>query len=310
MRIVFMGTPAFAVPCLQALVEAGHEVCGVFTQPDKPKGRGYHLIAPPVKEYAITKNIPVFQPQKMRDGEALAQLEQLQPEIIVVVAYGKLLPPDILQLPPKGCVNVHASLLPKYRGAAPIQWSVLNGEKITGVTTMMMDEGLDTGDMLESEQTEIGAEETAGELQERLAPLGAKLLVRTLEKIQAGTAVRTKQEDSLSCYAPMLQKSLSPIDWNKPADAVHNLVRGLNPWPGASTVLEGKQLKIHRATLAQGSGAPGEVLSLAPVVVACGDQRALQLQEVQYEGKKRMPAQDFLRGHPVKLHSRLGEEKQ
>ncbi|HIS69662.1 MAG TPA: methionyl-tRNA formyltransferase [Candidatus Gallacutalibacter stercoravium] len=310
MRIVFMGTPAFAVPCLQALVEAGHEVCGVFTQPDKPKGRGYHLIAPPVKEYAITKNIPVFQPQKMRDGEALAQLEQLQPEIIVVVAYGKLLPPDILQLPPKGCVNVHASLLPKYRGAAPIQWSVLNGEKITGVTTMMMDEGLDTGDMLESEQTEIGAEETAGELQERLAPLGAKLLVRTLEKIQAGTAVRTKQEDSLSCYAPMLQKSLSPIDWNKPADAVHNLVRGLNPWPGASTVLEGKQLKIHRATLAQGSGAPGEVLSLDPFVVACGDQRALQLQEVQYEGKKRMPAQDFLRGHPVKLHSRLGEEKQ
>lgn len=307
MRIVFMGTPAFAVPCLEAILEAGHPVCGVFTQPDKPKGRGYTLTPPPVKECALTHNIPVFQPLKMRDGVALDILNNLNPDCIVVVAYGKILPKDILELPPLGCINVHASLLPKYRGAAPIQWSVLNGEAITGVTTMYMDVGLDTGDMLLKAETEIGANETSGELHDRLSHMGARLIVETLERLEQGALVREKQADALSCYAPMLDKNLSAIDWNKSAQEVHNLIRGLNPWPSATTKLEGKNLKLHKSCLAGfHNGEPGEILSTQPFLVCCGDGQAVQIDELQAEGKKRMQSADFFRGHSVQAGTILG----
>lgn len=250
LKIVFMGTPDFAVPGLRRLIEDGHEVAGVFTQPDKPKGRKQILTMPPVKKLALEHHIAVFQPQKMRDGSAYAILKDLSPDLIVVVAYGKILPEDILNLPRYGCINIHGSLLPRYRGAAPIQWSVINGEKVTGVTAMQMDAGLDTGDMLGTVQTEIGENETSGELYERLAQLGASLLSQTIADIAAGRAKRTPQDDALSSYAPMLSKELSPIDWHKSAAVVHNQVRGLSPWPGASTRLEGKILKIHRTVLA------------------------------------------------------------
>lgn len=308
LRTVFMGTPDFAVPCLQGLIDEGHEVAAVFTQPDKPKGRGYTLAPPPVKVLALSHDIPVYQPKTLKNGEAFALLKELAPELIVVVAYGKLLPGVILTLPRHGCINVHASLLPQYRGAAPIQWSVLRGEEKTGVTTMFMDEGLDTGDMLLREETAIGPDETAGEVHDRLALLGAGLLIRTLEQLEAGTLVRTPQPEGTDVfYASMLDKSLCGIDWNKPAQTVHNLVRGLNPWPTASTKWQGKTLKIHRTRLlGEATGAPGEILSLHPLTVCCGDGRALELCEVQYEGGKRMAAADFLRGHPISLPAAIG----
>ena len=235
MRIVFMGTPDFAVPHLQALLDHPYDVAGVFTQTDKPKGRGYQLTPPPVKELAVSRGIPVFQPRTLRDGEALAQLQTLQPDLIVVVAYGKILPREILDLPRLGCINVHGSLLPKYRGAGPIQWAVLNGETVTGVTTMYMAEGLDTGDMLESASLEIGPDETADELHDRLSQLGAKLLLSTVEKAEKGLLEPKKQDDALSCYAPMLTKELSRIDFSRPAQEVHNQIRGLSSWPAAYT---------------------------------------------------------------------------
>lgn len=305
MRIVFMGTPDFAVPCLQALLDKGHEVCGVFTQPDKPKGRKMVLTPPPVKELALAKGLPVFQPAKMRDGEALGILQELKPEIIVVVAYGKILPKEILVLPPRGCVNVHGSLLPKYRGAAPIQWSVINGEKETGVTTMLMDEGLDTGDMLLSETVEIGENETAGELFDRLAPIGAGLLIKTLEELGKGEIIPQKQNDEYSTYASMLDKNLSCVDWNKSSREVHNLIRGLTPWPTAYTVLEGKKLKLFGSSVSGEKGRPGEIVSLSPFLVGCGNGECVQIHQVQLEGKKRMDASDFFRGHPVPLKTVL-----
>ena len=260
MNIVFMGTPDFSVPCLQALLDAGYPVTGVFTQPDKPKGRGYQLAPPPVKEFALTQNLPVFQPKTMRDAETLEQLKGCNPDLIVVVAYGKLLPKEVLDLPRLGCINVHASLLPKYRGAGPVQWSIINGEEETGVTTMYMAEALDTGDMLESASLKIGENETADELMERLSHLGAELLISTVKKAEEGTLKPVPQDEALSTYVSMLDKEMARLDFNKPAREVHNLIRGLSSWPCAYTFYQGKRLKVYRSKLSPMSGQPGELL--------------------------------------------------
>ena len=307
MRIVFMGTPDFAVPSLQALLDAGHEVCAVYTQPDKPQGRKQILTAPPVKILAQQQGIPVYQPQTLKDETEQARLRALAPEAIIVVAYGKLLPKAVLDIPPRGCINVHGSLLPRWRGAAPIQWAVIAGDEKAGVTTMQMAEGLDTGDMLLTYETAVGARETAGELFDRLAQAGAKLLAETLEKLDRITP--RPQDDSQSCYAHMLDKAMAVIDWTKSAREIDCLVRGLNPWPVALTTLAGARLKIYAAEPAEGSGKPGEVLESEPkkgLVVACGSG-ALALHEVQLVGGKRMQSADFLRGHAVSKGSILGE---
>lgn len=305
MRVVFMGTPDFAVPSLEQLIKDGHEVVGVFAQPDKPKGRGYKLAAPPVKEAALAHQLPVYQPAKMRDGEALAILQELKPEIIVVVAYGKILPKEILDLPEKGCINVHGSLLPKYRGAGPIQWAVINGEKTTGVTTMYMGEGLDTGDIILKEETEIGENETYGELSDRLCQIGAHCLSETMKLIEAGTAVREVQKEEESSYAPMLNKEIAKVDFSRPAEELHHLICGLSPWPVAYTDLDGTLLKIHRAVKAEGKGKPGELLDKKRMIIACGEG-ALELTEVQLAGSKRMAAGDFLRGKQLPVGKILG----
>ncbi|NMP36614.1 MAG: methionyl-tRNA formyltransferase [Clostridiales bacterium] len=302
MRIVYMGTPEFAVPCLSRLVEDSHEVAGVFTQPDKPRGRKAILTPPEVKVRALELGIPVFQPRTLRDTESYELLKSLNPELVVVVAYGKILPPEILELPKYGCINIHASLLPKYRGAAPIQWSVINGESETGVTSMYMDIGIDTGDMLLSQSVKIGENETAGELHDRLSALGAQVLSDTLRELENGTLEPKKQDSSLSTHAPILDKSLSEIDWSSDAGTIHNKIRGLNPWPSAQTALDGKTLKIHSSQVADGfSGKPGEILAAdKTLIIGCGSDTALKLIEVQYEGSKRMSAEDFLRGHKLK----------
>lgn len=308
MKILFMGTPGFAVPCLESLIKAGHNICGVFTQPDKPKGRGHKLTAPPVKEVAIKNNIEVFQPDKIRNAETLSIIKGLEPEIIVVVAYGKILPKEIIDYPKYGCVNVHASLLPKYRGAAPIQWSIINGEKTTGVTTMYMNEGLDTGDMLLKSSTIINDDETSGDLHDRLSFIGADLILKTLNEISKGTIKRKKQNDDEASYSPMLDKSLCNIDWNKAAINIHNLVRGLNPWPTASTILNGNILKIHKTKVSNiKGGSPGEIISLNPFVVSCSGDTSLEILELQLLGKKRMSSEEFLRGHKIKIYKKLGE---
>jgi methionyl-tRNA formyltransferase len=301
MRIIFMGTPEFAVPCLKSLIDEGHDICAVFTQPDKPKGRGYALTPPPIKKLAMEHHIRIFQPATLRTDDAAQCIRDLKPEVMVVVAYGKILPKEILDIPPFGCINVHGSLLPKYRGAAPIQWSVINGDKVTGVTTMYMAEGLDTGDMLLTEQVEIGSEETAGELHDRLSLLGAEVLVKTLHQIENGTAKRIPQADSDTDYASMLTKELARVDWNKPAYAIHNLVRGLSPWPVASTTFHGKLLKIHKTKLTDTfTGAIGQAIDdNGRFIVCCGENSSIELLEVQYEGGKRMCGKDFLRGHPI-----------
>lgn len=303
MDMVFMGTPEFAVPCLERLISDGHSVKGVFTQPDKPKGRGHKMQFPPVKECALSHGISVFQPLKMRDGEALKIIEELNPELIIVVAYGKILPSEILSFPKYGCVNMHASLLPKYRGAAPIQWCVLNGEKETGVTAMQMNEGLDTGDMLFAIKTEIGENETSGELHDRLSAIGAEVLSETVEKIIGNKLEPVSQDDSLSCYAPMLSKKLCPIDWSVSASEVHNKVRGLSPWPVAVTEINGRSFKIHRTEIyGKTNGKCGEVVRAGKeLIVACGDGNAVRILTIQAEGKKAMPAADFLRGNPIEV---------
>ena len=300
MKIVFMGTPDFAVPCLEALIKSGYDVCGVFTQPDKPKGRGYALAPPPVKVTALENDIPVYQPTTLKDGEALKILNELSPDCIVVVAYGKILPKVILDLPRYGCINVHASLLPKYRGAAPIQWSVINGETETGVTTMYMDVGLDTGDMIMKKSCEIGENETAGQLHDKLSSLGAQLIVDTVKALENGSATREKQDDSQSCYSPMLDKSLCRIDWNQTAQQVHNKVRGLSPWPVAVASINGKKVKIHHTVKCADSGTPGEIISLSPLTVACGCGSVI-INELQLEGKKRMDSGSFLNGHKLSI---------
>ncbi len=307
MKIVFMGTPDFAVPCLQALLDAGHEVCGVFTQPDKPKGRKYTLTPPPVKELALQRGLPVYQPNTLRTGEAYEILKELAPELIVVVAYGKLLPKEILELPPMGCVNVHGSLLPKYRGAAPIQWAVLNGDKTTGVTTMYMAEGMDTGDILLKAETEIPPEETSGELFDRLKIMGAQLLIQTIDGLARHELTPIPQKEEEATHVSMLTKEISPIDWNTSAWEVHNKVRGLNPWPSAVTTFRGKGLKIHRTRpFPEKNGQPGKAFSEnGEFFVYCG-QGAVQLLEVQAENGKRMAGKAFLLGHPLDEAAILG----
>lgn len=306
MRILFMGTPDFAVPSLEALIAAGHTVCGVFTQPDKPRNRGMKLQAPPVKVCALAHNIPVYQPVKLRDGAALALIQELAPELIVVAAYGRILPDEILAAPPKGCINVHSSLLPKYRGAAPINWAILNGERETGVTIMYMAKELDAGDILHVLKTDIDPQEDAQALTARLAELGAQALSETVEQLRAGTAHRTVQDHSAYTYAPMLTKDMGVIDWTKPAGHIHNQVRGLIPWPCASTELGGATVKIFRTEVLGETGkAPGAVAAAgkAGIDVACGDGRLLRILELQPQGGRRMAAADYLRGHPLQVEA-------
>lgn len=307
MRIVFMGTPDFAVPSLQALIDAGHDVCAVYTQPDKPQGRKQILTAPPVKTLALAHDIPVFQPNTLKNEDEQARLRELAPEVIIVVAYGKLLPKAVLDIPPHGCINVHGSLLPRWRGAAPIQWAVIAGDEMAGVTTMQMAEGLDTGDMLLTYETKVGEKETAGELFDRLAQAGAELLTQTLVKLDEITP--RPQDDAQSCYAHMLDKQMAVIDWSKSAHEIDCLIRGLNPWPIALTTLSGERLKVFAAEKANGRGEPGTVLEADPkkgLTVACGEG-ALKLTEIQLVGGKRMKATDFLRGHAVAVGTKLGE---
>ncbi|MBQ4338161.1 MAG: methionyl-tRNA formyltransferase [Clostridia bacterium] len=300
MRIVYMGTPDFAVSCLEKLHSLGHEIAGIFCQPDKPQGRKMILTAPPVKEKALELSLPVFQPATLRNGEALEVLKQLNPDLIVVVAYGKILPREILELPKHGCINIHASLLPQLRGAAPIQWAVINGLKKTGVTSMLMDEGLDTGDMLLKAEVEIGENETSAELWDRLSILAAQVLEETIEKLQKGELVRTKQDDSKSTYAPLLSKSISEVDWNENAQNVHNKIRGLYSWPCAVTTIQDKVIKLMSSRLAEGSGKAGEIVeSNGKLVIACGDGRCVEILSLQAQGKKVMNSADYLRGNPI-----------
>ena len=306
MRILFMGTPDFAVPCLRRLLADGHEIVGVVTQPDKPQGRKMKLTPPPVKTLALEEGLTVHQPETLKDGSLVPLLEQEKPEIIVVVAYGKLLPPYVLDYPVYGCVNVHGSLLPRWRGAAPIQWSVIAGDQYAGVTTMKMARGLDTGDMLLSWQTEIGARETAGQLFDRLAQAGAALLSETIQRLDEITPV--PQDENLSSYAAMLNKEIAIIDWLKPLQEIDCLIRGLNPWPIALTTLHGVRMKVYAAEPAEGHGKPGEVLTAdtkTGLVVACGDG-AVRLTEIQMVGGKRMDAKDYLRGHSIETGTILG----
>lgn len=312
MNIVFMGTPDFAVPCLQALIDAGENVRAVFTQPDKPKGRGYKLLPPPVKALALTYNIPVYQPLSLKNGEdaaaAMETLKEIAPDIIAVAAYGKLLPKEVLDLPKYCCINVHASLLPKYRGAAPVQRCILDGEKETGVTTMLMAEGLDTGDMLLKASAVIGEDETASELQDRLSVLGAELLIKTIKGVKDNTITPQKQDDSLSNYAAMLTKDMCPIDFGRTAREVHNHIRGLSASPCAASMLNGKRLKVYRSTLAGDKtypDAPGTIVNEKDFTVVCGDGRGVIFTEVQAEGGKRMKTADYLRGNHIENGMKL-----
>ena len=305
MRILFMGTPEFAVPSLEGLIQAGHPLCGVFTQPDKPKNRGMKLLPTPVKVCAQTHEIPVYQPEKLRDGAAMEIIRTLAPELIVVAAYGRILPEDILKYPAKGCVNVHSSLLPRYRGAAPINWAVLNGDTVTGVTIMHMASELDAGDIIAQRAADIGPDENAQQLYGRLAGLGGELLVETVAAIEAGTVGRTPQDGRKATLAPMLTRELSPMDWRRTAQELHNQVRGLVPWPAATAELGGKRCKIFSAApeTAGTDAAPGAVLEAGKrgVLIACGGGTALRILELQPDGGKRMKAADYLRGHPLPL---------
>ncbi len=309
MRVVFMGTPAFAVPSLKALIRE-HQVAGVFCQPDKPVGRHQNKLEPPIVKRCVLNyntigyDIPVYQPEKLRDGTALSILKELDPELIVVAAYGRILPNEILALPPKGCINVHSSLLPKYRGSAPINWAVINGERETGVTIMHMASELDAGDVILQRSTPIHPEETAEMLYGRLAELGGELVLEAAAQIEAGTAPRTPQDPAKATLAPMLSKALSPIDWTQSAWSIHNKIRGLMPWPVASTdVISGDPIKIYRSCLPDRSVSahPGVIVAGGKegIDVACGDGKVLRILELQPPGKKKMTAADYLRGHPI-----------
>jgi methionyl-tRNA formyltransferase len=302
LRTVFMGTPDFALQTLQGLIDAGCKMVGVYTQPDRPKGRGKHLAAPPVKELAQKNDIPVYQPLKLRQTDAVAELEALAPDLIVVVAYGQILPKSVLEIPANGCINVHASLLPKYRGAAPINKAIINGETETGITTMYMDVGLDTGDMLVKKTLSIGPEETAGELHDRLASLGRETMEETLRQLCAGTLKREVQDDEQSTYASMMKKEDGRIDWSRSAQEIHNHVRGLAPWPGAYTTINGKPLKLAETSQETAEGLPGCVIAADKngVCVACGSG-SLRIRQLQLSGRKRLPAADFLRGCPLQV---------
>lgn len=305
MNIIYMGTPDFAVPALERLASSDHTVSAVFTQPDKPKGRKMIMTPPDVKVCAQKLNIPVYQPETFKDGKALEIINGYNPDVIVVAAYGKILPKSVLDAPKYGCINIHGSLLPKYRGAAPIQQSVLNGDSVTGVTSMLMDEGLDTGDILMTEQTEIGENETSGELFERLAVLGGELIIKTLSALENGAITPQKQDSSLATHTSKIDKSYCPIDFSKSAFEVHNKVRGLNPWPVAVTSISGKKIKIYSTKISPMKGESGTVLSVKPFVVACGEN-SVEIIELQPEGKKRMTAEAFLAGHKLSIGDRIG----
>ena len=299
MKIVFMGTPDFSVPCLRALIDSKHEVVGVICQPDKPVGRKQILTPPPVKTEALAHDLRVLQPATLRNGAGRAILEELQPDLVIVVAYGKILPPDFLAYPKYGCVNVHASLLPRYRGASPIHWAILNGDSETGVTTMQMDEGMDTGDILLVKKVPIGPDDTAEALFETLSGVGAEAMLETIEAVEAGTLHPVKQDNSQAVNVGLLTKQLGEIDWSKPALQIHNQIRGLYSWPGAYTYWNGTVLKIHKARLSEQSSskAPGTVVQTkGGLLIACGDGGCLELLEVQLAGKKRMDAASFLNG--------------
>lgn len=300
MRVVFMGTPDIAATCLKKILADGFDVVGVYTQPDRPKGRGMKLVASPVKEVAAAAGIPVFQPENFREEETVEQLRALQPDICAVVAYGRILPQKVLDVPKYGCINIHASLLPKYRGSAPYQWAVLDGLTETGVTAMYLTREMDAGDIIDVSKTPIGENETAGELLDHLAVLGAELLSRTLTRFESGKVPATHQDASGVSYAPMLDKSMCPIDWTKTAQQVHNHVRGLHPWPVATMELQGKTFKVHATRVVEGSGKPGEILGLTKtgLRIACGEG-AVEIISLQAEGGKRMAAPDYFRGHPL-----------
>ena len=295
MKIVYMGTPDFAVPALEKLA-AAHEVAAVFTQPDKPVGRKQVLMPPDVKVCAEKLGIPVCQPKSMKTDEALALLKSFAPDVVVVAAYGQILPKAVLDVPRLGCVNIHGSLLPKYRGAAPIQQAVLDGEKVTGVTTMLMDVGLDTGDILMKKETPIGENETSAELFDRLAVLGGELIIETLDLLEKGALTPKKQDEALATHTTKIDKSRCPVDFTKSAQEIHNQIRGLYSWPIATAEIGGKRVKLHRARVAEGSGKPGEILSVRPLVIACGEG-AIEILELQPEGKKKMTADAFAAGH-------------
>ena len=302
MRVVFMGTPDIAATCLKRILDDGFDVVGVYTQPDRPKGRGMKLVASPVKELALAHDIPVFQPEHFKDAETAQQLQALNPDVCAVVAYGRILPQAILDIPAKGCINIHASLLPQYRGSAPYQWAVLDGLKETGVSAQYMALKMDAGDVIDVARTPIGPNETAGELLDRLAVLGAELLSKTLSRLAQGEVEATAQDEGAVTYAPMLDKSMCPIDWNKTAQQVHDQVRGLHPWPVATAQLAGTNFKIHQTVVVEGSGLPGEILELTKtgLRVACGEG-AVEIRSLQAEGGKRMAAPDYFRGHPLNL---------
>lgn len=301
MRVVFMGTPDIAATCLKKVLSDGFEVVGVYTQPDRPKGRGMKMLPSPVKEVALAAGIPVFQPENFREEETVEALRELKPDVCAVVAYGRILPQKVLDVPKYGCINIHASVLPKYRGSAPYQWAVLDGLTETGVTAMYLCREMDAGDIIDVSKTPIGENETAGELLDRLAELGADLLSKTLRRFASeGKVPAVPQNPDEVSYAPMLDKTMCPIDWNKTARQVHNHVRGLHPWPVATMVLQGKTFKVHAAHVVSGSGTPGQILGLTKtgLVIACGEG-AVEITSLQAEGGKRMAAPDYFRGHPL-----------
>ena len=302
MRVVFMGTPDIAATCLKKIIADGFDVVGVYTQPDRPKGRGMKMVMSPTKEVALANNIPVFQPENFRADEDVQALRDLKPDVVAVVAYGRILPQRVLDIAPRGFINIHASVLPKYRGSAPYQWAVLDGLEETGVTAMFLVREMDAGDIIDVSRTPIGPDETAGELLDRLAVLGADLLSKTLGRLAEGDVEHTPQDDSQVSFAPMLDKSMCPIDWNKTAQQVHNHVRGLHPWPVAITEIQGKKFKVHATKIVEGSGEPGQILGLTKtgLKIACGEG-AVEIVSLQAEGGKRMAAPDYFRGHPLDL---------
>ncbi len=302
MRIVFMGTPDIAATCLKKLLDDQLNVVGVYTQPDRPKGRGMKLVASPVKEVAMNAGIPVFQPESFREEATVQALRDLKPDLVAVVAYGRILPQKVLDIPTKGCINIHASVLPAYRGSAPYQWAVLDGCKETGVTAMYLCREMDAGDIIDVAKTAIGENETAGELLDRLAELGAALLSKTVSRMALGEVERTPQDPTLVTYAPMLDKTMCPIDWNKTAQQVHDHVRGLHPWPVATANIGGANFKIHATVITDGAGKPGEILEMTKtgLKIACGEG-AVEIRSLQAEGGKRMAAPDYFRGHPLEL---------
>lgn len=310
MRIAFMGTPDFSVECLKALVDSKHEVVGVFCQPDKPVGRKQILTPPDVKVEAMKHDLPIYQPESLQNGKGVEILNEIKPDLVVVVAYGKILPKDFLDFPKYGCINIHASILPKYRGASPIHFAVLNGDKITGVTAMQMDEGLDTGDILKVGTIEIGENDTTEHMYEVMAPLGAKVLMETIDALEKGELNPIKQNDDEATKVGLLTKEMSRIDWAQDAFTIHNKIRGLYSWPGASSSLNGKTLKIHSSVISnkKGHNNPGEVVEASgKLIVCCGDNKCIELKEVQLEGKKRMEVSSFLNGYPIEKGTILGK---